>query len=126
MGLLLDTNVLIALMEQRLNERLREALLTSTTDLRASVASLWEIAIKVRLGKLTLNAPLERLPELLEGIGLALLTIKADHVLAIALPEPPTRDPFDRLLLAQCSVEGLQLVTLDRALASHPLVWQSA
>jgi PIN domain nuclease of toxin-antitoxin system len=125
MGLLLDTNVLIALMEQRLNERLREAL-TSTTDVRASVASLWEIAIKIRLSKLTLNAPLERLPELLEDVGLALLTIRADHVLAVAQPEPPTRDPFDRLLLAQCGLEGLQLVTLDRALASHPLVWQSA
>ena len=125
MGLLLDTNVLIALMEQRLNERLREAL-TSSTDVRASVASLWEIAIKVRLSKLTLNAPLERLPELLEDMGLALLTIKADHVLAVAQPDPPTRDPFDRLLLAQCGVEGLQLVTLDRALASHPLVWRSA
>jgi PIN domain nuclease of toxin-antitoxin system len=112
-------------MEQRLNERLREAL-TSTTDVRASVASLWEIAVKVRLSKLTLNAPLERLPELLEDMGLALLTIKADHVLAVAHPEPPTGDPFDRLLLAQCGVEGLQLVTLDRALASHPLVWQSA
>ena len=39
-------------------------------------------------------------------------------------PEPPTRDPFDRLLLAQCAVDNLRLVTVDRALAGHPLAWR--
>jgi PIN domain nuclease of toxin-antitoxin system len=52
--------------------------------------------------------------------------LNVDHRHAVeALEElPPTRDPFDRLLLAQCQVEGMRLVTLDRALARHPLAWR--
>jgi PIN domain nuclease of toxin-antitoxin system len=46
------------------------------------------------------------------------------HVITLVLPEPPTRDPFDRLLLAQAQVEGLQLVTIDRALIDHPLAYR--
>ena len=90
-----------------------------------SVASLWEIAIKTRLGKLGLNVALESLPELIETMRLDLLPIHARHVLAKAEPEPPTRDPFDRPLLAQCAVDGLRLVTIDRALTAHPLAFAS-
>ena len=122
--LLLDTSVLIELIEQRLSERIRDELVSPRTALHASMASLWEIAIKYRLGKLKLMAPPSRLPELLESMGLALLVIEAAHVLAIIEPKPDTRDPFDRLLLAQCAVENLQLVTVDRRLASHPRAWQ--
>jgi PIN domain nuclease of toxin-antitoxin system len=126
MRLLLDTNVLVRFVEGRLNRDLCDALSTADAEVQISVANLWEIAIKVRLGKLPLRVSLEDLPTFIDSVGFALLTIKASHVLADVDPEPPTRDPFDRLLLAQCSVEGLQLVTLDRALAAHPLSWQKA
>jgi PIN domain nuclease of toxin-antitoxin system len=43
------------------------------------------------------------------------------HALASVEPEPATRDPFDRMLVAQCQIEGLRLLTIDRALVSHPL-----
>ncbi len=59
-------------------------------------------------------------------MGISLLDIDHHHVLAELDPEPATRDPFDRLLLAQCQVEGMQLVTIDRALAGHPLAWRDA
>jgi PIN domain nuclease of toxin-antitoxin system len=80
-----------------------------------SAASLWEIAIKSRLGNLG------DLPELLDGLGVKIIAIDRRHALASVNPEPKTRDPFDRMLLAQCQVEGLRLLTIDRALASHPL-----
>ena len=67
--------------------------------------------------------PLETLAGYFETIGLAILPIARGH--AVAWVEPATRDPFDRMLLAQCKVEGLQLVTLDRALIGHPLAWRS-
>ena len=82
-------------------------------------------AIKTRLGKLTLGVEPRLLPKLMERMGLLLLAINSDHVLASVEPEPPTRDPFDRLLLGQCQVENLRLVTLDRALSSHPLTWRA-
>jgi PIN domain nuclease of toxin-antitoxin system len=66
------------------------------------------------------------IPAALLVSNVQLLTIEAPHVLAVVHPEPDTRDPFDRLLLAQCQVEGLRLVTTDRVLAIHPLAWQPA
>jgi PIN domain nuclease of toxin-antitoxin system len=126
MELLLDTNVFVRFVEGRLTGHLHDAISTPETEVRISVASLWEIAIKVRLGKLPFRVSLADLPALVESVGFALLSINAAHVLALPQPEPATRDPFDRLLLAQCMIEGLRLVTLDRALASHPLSWQTA
>ena len=89
-----------------------------------SVASLWEIAIKTRLGKLDPGVPVEHMQFNLQQAGLTILPIKVEHVLTVAEPQPPTRDPFDRLLLAQAQVEGLQLVTIDRALIDHPLAYR--
>jgi len=124
-GLLLDTNVLIALIgEKPLPAALKRAISAPGAQLVVSVASLWEIAIKSRLGKLKLCFPVEALGDFVEGIGAALLVIDARHAVTAAEPEPPTRDPFDRLLLAQAQVEDLRLVTLDRALAGHPLAWR--
>jgi PIN domain nuclease of toxin-antitoxin system len=89
-----------------------------------SVASLWEIAIKMRLGKLEPRLPLFDIPPFLDASGFILLGIDVAHVLQTLDPEPPTRDPFDRLLLAQCYVEGLKLITVDRALVDHPLAFR--
>ena len=128
MQFLLDTNVLIALVDGRLDaldRSSRDAVTSAAAVNHASVASLWEIAIKMRLGKLALGVSLRLLPELIERIGLVMLVINSEHVLAPVEPEPATRDPFDRLLLGQCQVENMRLVTLDRALGSHPLAWRA-
>jgi PIN domain nuclease of toxin-antitoxin system len=73
------------------------------------------------LGKLKLSSSLDLLPEIVTSGGLELIPINERHVLATVQPEPVTRDPFDRLLLAQCDVEDLRLLTVDRALISHRL-----
>ena len=57
-------------------------------------------------------------------LGYALLPIIAAHTVSEVDPWPDTNDPFDRLLLAVCRVEGLRLVTRDRRLAGHPLAWK--
>jgi len=127
--LLLDTHVLLALVEERLDTLtppMRALFGNTDAELYSSVASLWEIAIKVRLGKLPLRHPLKGLPELLESVSMQTLTIETRHVLAEVHPEPRSRDPFDRLLLAQCSIENLLLVTQEQALVGHPLAWQPA
>ncbi|MCC7348270.1 MAG: type II toxin-antitoxin system VapC family toxin [Variibacter sp.] len=127
MRLLLDTHILLAYVAEddaafpafmRHEYFWREALLF------VSVASLWEIAIKANTGKLKLDVPLTSLPNLVERLGMTLLVIDQHHVLNVLDPVPPTRDPFDRLLLAQCAVEDMRLITLDRALVDHPLAYR--
>ena len=128
MRLLLDSHILISLLRghrQPLDERVHAAIRAPDTTSFASVASLWEIAIKVRLGKLDAGMSLEQIPEFLLRTGLQILMVDHRHALAEAQPAPATRDPFDRMLLSQCMVENLRLVTLDRALAVHPLAWKS-
>jgi len=124
MRLLLDTHIFLALIERsaaNLPSAVAGALSDPDGEHFLSAASLWEIAIKSRLGKLGLRTPLGALPELLDLLGVQIISIDARHALASVAPEPTTRDPFDRMLLAQCQVEGMRLVTIDRALASHPL-----
>jgi PIN domain nuclease of toxin-antitoxin system len=116
--------MIIAIVQRKLTDRfpdVQRVLLHATTKGFVSVASLWEIAIKTRLGKLQPGLTLDVIPAYLQGTGLTILPIDIAHVITAADPEPETRDPFDRLLLAQCKVEGLQLATVDRLLVDHPL-----
>jgi PIN domain nuclease of toxin-antitoxin system len=124
MRFLLDTNILLAYLEggiESFGVGTRRLLEDPAGEFLVSVASLWEIAIKHRIGKLQLSPSLQMLPDLIDAMNIELLPISARHVLVAVEPEPLTRDPFDRLLLAQCQIEDLRLITLDRAIVSHRL-----
>lgn len=127
MRCLLDTHMALAVLGNYIEERYPAAgKLMRTQDFVGfvSVVSLWEIAIKSRLGKLDPGMRLQAMQPTLEGTGLTILAVDAAHVVTAVEPEPPTRDPFDRLLLAQCEVEHLKLITIDRALADHRLAFK--
>lgn len=127
MRLLLDTHVVLAILRKDALLRFPSivGLLSDPgTAGFVSIATLWEIAIKTRLGKLDPGMPLESLVNAIEKAGLELLQIAAGHVITAAYPEPSTRDPFDRLLLAQCQVDDLRLATVDHALVDHPAALQ--
>jgi PIN domain nuclease of toxin-antitoxin system len=128
MRLLVDSHILIALARRDIADRypaLNAALASPEHVLFASAASFWEIAIKTRLGRLDPGVALGDLARYFEVVGFHLLPVDHRHAVAFAEPEPPTRDPFDRMLLAQCAIEDLRLVTRDRALARHPLAWRA-
>lgn len=129
MLLLLDTHILISLVRgesERLPTPLRAALHDQGNTLFASAASLWEIAIKHRLGKLISPCVLDRWPAALSALAISLMDIHPLHALAEATPAPNTKDPFDRLLIAICHVENMRLLTADRPLLAHPLAWKLA
>ena len=124
MRVLLDTHIVLGILRRTLSvdhPKLATHLSDPSTQSFVSVASLWEIAIKTRLGKLDPGLPLSDLDGYLRAIDLTPIPIGSDHVVAAVEPEPATRDPFDRLLLAVCQVENLRLVTVDRALIDHRL-----
>lgn len=118
--ILLDTHLVIYLL-RGLETRHPDLPRGPDTSYFVSVATLWEIAIKTRLNKLDPGIPLEALERALQESGIVVLPVVAEHAVATLDAVPPTRDPFDRLLLAICQVEGLKLATIDRALAAHPL-----
>lgn len=127
MRLLLDTHIVLAILRDDVIRRYPAIakLLDDEANMGfVSVASLWEIAIKTRLGKLEPGMPLADIAGALSALRLSILPIDARHAVFTVTPEPETRDPFDRLLLAQSHVDEMQLVTVDRMLADHPLAFK--
>lgn len=123
MRFVLDSHILIAIALKRLDAvspTIGQTITRPDTSLSAGVASLWEITIKTRLGKLDPGMPVEKLSSFFEAVGIEILPITAVHAVPSVEPVPPTRDPFDRMLLAQCLAEDRRLVTLDHALRDHP------
>ena len=104
MRLLLDTNALLWLVagDPRLGMQARREV-EAAAGLVVSAASLWEIAIKVSLGKL---AALPGLPAVLAEAGVRRLGIEDEHLRRLESLPWHHRDPFDRLLIAQAKVEG--------------------
>jgi PIN domain nuclease of toxin-antitoxin system len=127
MKLLLDTHIALALVHREMSRygaSIETLVQAPEHDRVVSAATLWETAIKHRLGKLALRLPLKAIPDFLTALGVTLLAIDQRHAVEDLKVSPHTRDPFDKLLLAQCQVDGMRLVTADRALVSHPLSWQ--
>jgi PIN domain nuclease of toxin-antitoxin system len=124
--LLLDTHLLVGLLKpgQSFRPEYKMALADERSELLVSVASLWEIAIKVRSGKLELDVPVAKLPAHIEAWNCRLLEIGAEHALVDLETWPETHDPFDRLLLAVAQVESCLLLTWDDKLRDHPLAWR--
>lgn len=91
-----------------------------------SVASAWEMQIKIQLGKLRLGLPLAALIENQQRVNsLEILGIGLEHVLALDQLLSVHKDPFDRLLVAQARVEGARLVTNDPVMVNYPVevIW---
>ncbi|MFL6846604.1 MAG: type II toxin-antitoxin system VapC family toxin [Allosphingosinicella sp.] len=129
MRLLADTHILLMILKEtpdRLPVPLREALADESNEILASAVSLWEIALKWQLGKLPLAMEPAILPMALARLGVPVLPLTPAQAVHSPATMPATKDPFDRMLLAQCELEGLALLTLDRALLDHPLVWPRA
>ena len=124
MKLLLDTHAFIWMLEaaEKLSERVIQAHNDSTNTLYLSVASLWEIQIKLAIGKLEMDVSLAQIVrEQLQGHRFQLLDIRAEHVLALEELPRHHGDPFDRLLIAQARVEGLPLVSIDNVFEQYPV-----
>lgn len=115
MNLLLDTHALIWWMEgsSRFGRQAKAKTFQKGNTVWISVASIWEMAIKFRLGRLQLKDPLhESIPAVLDR-GVHALTVSVDHALAIQQLPLHHSDPFDRMLIAQAQTEDLTLVTAD-------------
>jgi PIN domain nuclease of toxin-antitoxin system len=121
MRLLLDTHTFLWFIDDnpRLSPRAK-ALLESDADLLLSVGSLWEIAIKVGVGKLTLAQPLGVfVPRQLADNEIGMLPISLAHLGVVSTLPFHHRDPFDRLLIAQAMIEQVSIVSADTAFDAY-------
>jgi PIN domain nuclease of toxin-antitoxin system len=118
MRLLLDTHIFCwSFYEpQRISGETRE-LMNEAEEVFVSSASIWEIAIKVRLGKI--NADPEELFHQIEANGFQELPVSSKHALLVAKLPMHHTDPFDRLLIAQAMSEPLHLLTADAQLKPY-------
>lgn len=118
MRLLLDTHVVLWWLARvpRLGSQARAAIASPASAVFVSAITGGEIGIKKSLGRL--EAP-DDLPGQLVSHGFVELPLNLQHGLALAKLPLHHRDPFDRLLLAQATVEGLTLVTADRAMRAY-------
>jgi PIN domain nuclease of toxin-antitoxin system len=127
-SLLLDTHALLWWLAEpeKLSMPAHAAIADPAAKVFVSAASGWELATKARLGKLPgAEGLLEDLPSLLQNQGFQPLAVQLRHGIHAGGYPQAHRDPFDRLLAAQAELEGLQLVSLDPALATFPcrLLW---
>ena len=121
MRFLLDTHVFLWLLAEpeRLGPHI-QALEDPANELFLSAASSWEIAIKSKLGRLTLpDDPRRYVPESMRAIGVDPLSVDHSHALAVFDLPPHHRDPFDRLLVAQAHALRLPIVTADAQIARY-------
>lgn len=119
MNLLLDTHILLWWLadDKRLPKVAVKTIAATDGSIFVSVASVWEIAIKVAQNRIKVDPDI-----LLNGIaqsGFQLLPITAQHALQTARLPLYHRDPFDRMLVAQAQVEPLHLLTHDAALRPY-------
>jgi len=124
MKLLLDTHVFIwwADAPEHLSAAALAALEDGSNELILSVASVWELQIKIQLGKLKLNVSLKDLVESQQATnGVQLLPVELAHVLALDALPLHHKDPFDRLLIAQSIAEGTTLVSTYSQLSAYPV-----
>ena len=123
MRLLVDTHVLLWAVDspEKLSAAARGALLAEDNAVSVSMASLWEVAIKLSLGRITLAPDWFAMIEAGRvRIGARWLSVEAVHCREAAVLPWHHRDPFDRLLVAQAMCEDMTLVSRDRVLADYP------
>jgi PIN domain nuclease of toxin-antitoxin system len=94
----------------------------TANDVLLSIASVWELAIKISLGKLSISAPFATfLPDQLRVNAIDVLGITVEHTSELIGLPFHHRDPFDRLLIAQAMVEGIPLISIDAAFDMYPI-----
>ena len=128
MRLLIDTHALLWWLsdDPSLSDAARKAMAETSNVLLVSAASAWEIATKVRLGRLPGAAELAAdFQGFMRREGFTTLDITADHGIRAGLLPGPHKDPFDRMLISQAQAENVPIVTNERAFESYGVrrVW---
>ncbi|MEO6723332.1 MAG: type II toxin-antitoxin system VapC family toxin [Ferruginibacter sp.] len=124
MNNLIDTHALIWFLngDSDLSEKARSAIENKNAINFVSIASLWEIAIKISLGKLELRSPFSELSNQLNNNGFQILPITFDDTLILTNLPFHHRDPFDRIIISQGLNNKLTIISKDKIFDSYKVV----
>ncbi len=128
MNFLLDTHALLWAIgaPKRISPRVKELILDPSTELAASTVNIWEITIKTQQGNLEIPVGPEYFDFQFSRLGIRrVLNVNPNHIYALLKLPRTHKDPFDRMLAAQCIVEKMTLVTSDRIFRKYPIetIW---
>lgn len=115
MRFLIDTHILIWFLEGNnlLPKPNRQLITDSQNGIYVSIASLWEIAIKISIGKLTLTNSLADIINQLNLENIEILPVTSEHILQVSILPFHHRDPFDRIIISQSIVENMGFISAD-------------
>ena len=125
MSYLIDTHTLLWIVTDspKLSDRAKELYLDSENKIMISLASIWELAIKSSLDKLTLEKPLEDfVDEHIKGNDIEILNIELPHILRIETLPFYHRDPFDRLIISQQIENNLTIIGADEIFDKYDVI----
>ena len=111
--------------EDRLSETAKAIILNTSNRIHLSIASVWEAAIKISLGKLSFGGGATGFARLAEDNGFTLLPIETAHIIALEHLPWHHRDPFDRILIAASLSGKMSFITADKNIAQYgiPIAW---
>ena len=119
---LLDTHaVLWFLNGEKMPENVKEMIIDGENYI--SIVSLWEVAIKMNIGKYTFNGGFSKFRELVRNNGFRVLDIKDEYMEQLLKLPLIHKDPFDRLLIATALTEDLTLITMDENIQKYDIDW---
>lgn len=124
MNQILDTHTLIWFLngDDRLSLKARLSIENNQGNNFVSIASIWEISIKLSLGKFNFNKGFKSFLELIENNGFDIIPFTFQHALIISSLEFKHRDPFDRLIIAQAIAENCTVVTKDKEIEKYDII----
>lgn len=128
MRYLLDTHTLLWIItdDRQLSGKVRKLFLDEKNDIVISMASIWELAIKISLGKLEIRGHLpDFVKEHILGNNITILSIELPHLYNLETQPFYHRNPFDRLMISQSIFEKLPIISRNEALDNYPIrrIW---
>jgi PIN domain nuclease of toxin-antitoxin system len=124
---LLDTHVAIWLFrdDKKLSERSKRVFCNISNSIYISIASIWELAIKISIGKMNFTGKVPKFVELVEDNNITILPIETSYLSILDILPSIHRDPFDRILIATAMAEQMTLISADENIARYnvPLIW---
>ncbi len=123
MNYLLDTHTLIWFLngEENLSDKSKEAIENPENSNFISIASIWELAIKISLDKFKFEKGFKKFLELIDENGFEVIPVSFEHAIRLSRLEFIHRDPFDRLIVVQAMTDNLTVITRDENMTKYEI-----